>query len=31
VLTRYGAWLDEQPLSSRIREVYLAAVNVFVA
>jgi hypothetical protein len=31
VLTRYGAWLYEQPLSSRIREVYLAAVNVFVA
>ena len=27
----YGAWLAEQPLSSRTREAYLAAVSAFVA
>ena len=31
VLADYGAWLDEQPLSSRTREAYLAAVTAFVA
>jgi hypothetical protein len=31
VLADYAAWLAEQPLSSRTREVYLAAVTAFVA
>jgi site-specific recombinase XerD len=31
VLADYGAWLAEQPLSSRTREAYLAAVTAFVA
>jgi integrase/recombinase XerC len=31
VLAEYAAWLVEQPLSSRTREAYLAAVTAFVA
>ena len=31
VLADYAAWLAEQPLSARTREVYLAAVTAFVA
>lgn len=31
VLADYAAWLVEQPLSARTREVYLAAVTAFVA
>jgi hypothetical protein len=31
VRTDYAAWLAEQPLSSRTREAYLAAVTAFVA
>lgn len=31
VLAEYAAWLAEQPLSTRTREAYLAAVTVFVA
>lgn len=30
VLAEYAAWLAEQPLSSRTREAYLAAVTAFV-
>jgi hypothetical protein len=30
VLTAYGAWLGDQPLSARTREAYLAAVSAFV-
>lgn len=30
VLTEYGAWLGDQPLSARTREAYLAAVSAFV-
>jgi integrase/recombinase XerC len=31
VLAEYAAWLAEQPLSTRTREAYLAAVTAFVA
>jgi integrase/recombinase XerC len=31
VLADYTAWLSEQPLSTRTREAYLAAVTAFVA
>jgi hypothetical protein len=31
VLAEYAAWLTEQPLSSRTREVYRAAVAAFFA
>ena len=31
VLADYAAWLAEQPLSARTREVYLVAVTAFVA
>jgi hypothetical protein len=31
VLADYAGWLAEQPVSSRTREVYLAAVTGFVA
>jgi len=31
VLAEYASWLTEQPLSTRTREAYLAAVSAFVA
>jgi hypothetical protein len=31
VLAEYAGWLAEQPLSTRTREAYLAAVTAFVA
>ena len=30
-LTEYGAWLGDQPSSTRTREAYLAAVTAFLA